>query len=133
MKNTLKTSLAALSALAIAVGIATAGDKPEGKARPEGGADLRAKMLERFDKDGDGKLSEAERAEAKKAMGDRDGKGGGDRKTEILKRFDKDGDGQLNEAERAEARKAMEGRKGQRPEGGKPRPEGGDRKPKSES
>ena len=65
------------------------------------------KLLKQFDKNGDGKLDDAERAQADKAIEqfrDRAEK----RRAEILKRFDKDGDGELNEAERAEAEKAHE-------------------------
>jgi len=68
-------------------------------------------LLKRFDKDGDGKLSEAEKAEAKKAMEERKGgsrgKGApsGDREERMLKRFDKDGDGKLSEAERPKPRR----------------------------
>ena len=39
----------------------------KGKGRP-GSPEMRKMMLEKFDKDGDGKLNEAERAQAKKAM-----------------------------------------------------------------
>ena len=66
-------------------------------------------MLKRFDKDGDGKLSEAEKAEAEKAMAARKGGAGGNIPAEALKRFDKDGDGKLSEAEKAEAQKSRKG------------------------
>ncbi|MSU45726.1 MAG: hypothetical protein EXS42_01005 [Lacunisphaera sp.] len=68
-------------------------------------------MIKRFDKDGDGKLNDAERAEAEKARAERRKNGGPGRpvggrvREEIIKRFDKDGDGKLNDAERAEAEK----------------------------
>ena len=81
-------------------------------ARPQGKG-MHAEILKRFDKDGDGKLNEAERAAAKKAHDERGGQaGGGDgkRREEIIKRFDKDGDGKLNEAERAAAKKAHDER-----------------------
>lgn len=51
--------------------------------------------MKKFDKDGDGKLSEEERAEARKSMEDR--------RKEMIAKFDKDGDGKLNEKERKEA------------------------------
>jgi hypothetical protein len=54
-------------------------------------------ILEKFDKDGDGKLNEEEREAMHKAMKAR-------HEEEMLKRFDKDGDGKLSEEER----KAME-------------------------
>ena len=68
-------------------------------------------ILKRFDKNGDGKLDEQERAAAMKARGEKgDGPGPGAGREEVLKRFDKDGDGKLNDEERAAARKAMEER-----------------------
>ena len=70
-------------------------------------------LIERFDKDKDGKLNAEERAAAGKA-----------RKAEILKRFDKDKDGKLNAEERKALVKAMKARKGQLPKGK------GDKKPK---
>lgn len=78
----------------------------------------KAKMLEKFDTDGDGELSDSER-EAMRA----------ERKKRMLEKFDKDGDGELSDAEKAEARKALGDR---RPHGKKrkhgPRkgPKGGD-------
>ena len=58
--------------------------------------------VKRFDKNGDVKLDDAERAAAKEQMGE-NRRGGGKRRDELVKRFDKDGDGKLNEAERAAA------------------------------
>jgi Ca2+-binding EF-hand superfamily protein len=88
------------------------------------GQGIPAEVLKRFDKDGDGKLNDAERAAAKKAREERGGRpgrpgqpggggGSGDGKLreEILKRFDKDGDGKLNDEERAAAKKAHDERK----------------------
>ena len=75
---------------------------------------IREEILKRFDKDGDGKLSDSERAEFKKARAERRENGGpgrpvGERmREEIIKRFDKDGDGKLNDAERAEAEQASD-------------------------
>ena len=63
------------------------------------------KLLEKFDKDGDGKLSDEEKAAARKAME-------ASRRAEMLKKFDKDGDGKLSDEEKAAARKAMEERRG---------------------
>lgn len=98
-------------------------DRPDEK-RPGGaGPDARrAEVLKRFDKDGDGKLSDTERAAAKAAFENRRGAPGArpaaDKpdtgrvdKQALLKEFDADGDGKLNGAERAAARKAMEDRK----------------------
>jgi hypothetical protein len=60
-------------------------------ANPQGGrrARLRAAVLKRFDKNGDGQLDEAERAEVRKYF---------------LGRFDTNGDGRLDEDERAAMR-----------------------------
>ena len=103
----------ALTMLLGAVADAAPGQgKPKG-ARPQGKG-IPAEILKRFDKDGDGKLNDAERGAAKKAHEERGGQpGGADGKLreEILKRFDKNNDGKLNEEERAAAKKAHEERK----------------------
>lgn len=52
---------------------------------------IRAKQIEKYDTDGDGELSREERRAAWKAR----------RKKWILRRYDKDGDGELNEEEQA--------------------------------
>ena len=90
------------------------GERGEGqRQRPSrGGArQIPKEILEKFDKNGDGKLDEDERKAAMAA-----------RKAEFIKKYDKDGDGELSEEERKEAMKGRRGR-GRRPEGG--RPEGG--------
>ena len=74
-------------------------------------------MLKKFDKDGDGKLSEEERSAARAEMQKRreaDGQKGsrGERRAEMLKKFDKDGDGKLSEEERSAMRAAMKGQQG---------------------
>ena len=51
--------------------------------------------MQRFDKNGDGVLSEEERSDARKAWEDR--------KKSMLEKFDTDGDGTLNVKERREA------------------------------
>jgi hypothetical protein len=63
-------------------------DKHKGKVHQE--------MLKRFDKDGDGKLDDSERAAAKEAMEAR--------KAERMKKFDSNGDGKLDDEERENAR-----------------------------
>jgi hypothetical protein len=55
----------------------------------------RAKVLEKFDTDGDGKLDETERKEIRETMKDK-----------VLDRFDTDNDGTLSAAEKGEARAA---------------------------
>ncbi|MDE0840352.1 MAG: EF-hand domain-containing protein [Kiritimatiellae bacterium] len=54
----------------------------------------KAEMLEKFDKDGNGELSESEREVAHKAMKAK-------HREHMKKRFDKDGDGELNADEQA--------------------------------
>lgn len=77
------------------------------RAAPAPGGDRQAAILKRFDKNGDGKLDETEKAEAKREMQKRRGPGGGggagklhDR---VLQMYDKNGDGVLDETERAAA------------------------------
>jgi len=84
--------------------------------------DRKAEMMKRYDKDGDGQLSESEK---KAAMGSRGGKatagkrgaGGSGGKAEMMKRFDKDGDGKLSESEK-KAAIASRGGKGNAGKGG---------------
>lgn len=111
---------------------------------------LPPEIIERFDKDGDGKLNEEEREAAKAARKemmknrraemlekfDKDGDGElneeerkamrEEMKKRMLEKFDKDGDGELSDEERAEARKAMKNRPGgpRRPGGKRDRREG---------
>lgn len=102
--------------------------------------DFRNKLLEKYDKDGDGKLNEAEREAARAEFskqapetkpqdaptrnraridGDRrEGRRGGfnreemeARRAEFMKRYDKDGDGEINEEERAAMREEFEKRR----------------------
>ena len=72
------------------------------------GNDTPAATLEKFDKDGDGKLNDEEMAAAKKAQS---GKRERVKKSDVIKEFDKDGDGKLNEAEKAAAKAAAKERK----------------------
>lgn len=82
---------------------ANAGDKAR---NPE----MRKKLLEKFDKDGDGKLSESERAAAKAAFQEKHPEA----REKLIARFDKDGDGKLNEEERAAAKAAFQEHAGKR-------------------
>jgi hypothetical protein len=90
--------------------------------------------VKKFDKDGNGELSEEERGELRKhfeelranrpeGAGPRR-RGGFDREA-VIKEFDKDGNGELSEEERTAARDAMRKRFEQRR--GEGRPEGGRR------
>ncbi len=73
----------------------------------------KAEMLKKFDKDGDGRLSDEEKSTLRAEMQNRRG-GGRDRKQwtpeqrdEMLKKFDTDRDGKLSQEERDTAREAM--------------------------
>ncbi len=82
-------------------------ENPEGKERPDGprhpDRPLPREIIEKFDKDGDGKLNEDERAAAKEAMKGREE----EFKKKMLEKFDKDGNGELSEEEKEEMKKAM--------------------------
>lgn len=87
--------------------------RPQGRPGPGGQGQGRPnlqQLLKEFDKDGDGKLSEQERAAAREFVQKRQAGNFGQRRIpeQVLKRFDKDGDGKLNEQEQAAARKARE-------------------------
>lgn len=79
-------------------------------------AELRQKLLQKFDKNGNGELDADEREAAKEAVQKRREKGGGkgqggagpdpERRKKLLEKFDKDGDGKLSESERAAAKEA---------------------------
>jgi len=73
-------------------------------------------IAEKFDKDGDGQLSEEERKTMHEQMGARRGGPEGQRpsREEMLKRFDTDGDGELNDEERAAMEAAREERQAKR-------------------
>ena len=121
---------AAKAAFANRPGRPDAARRPDG-ARPDttrpasprpGGAPLRGgEFMRRFDKDGNGKLDETERAAARAAFAARQNSAGYPpvepkpdkgrvNKQELLKEFDADGDGKLTGDERAAARKAFEER-----------------------
>ena len=114
MKLKLCTVIAVLAGLAMA-----SGTPEEGKGKKHRGHPGIKEWIEKFDKNGDGKLDEAERKDA-----------GAARKAEFLKKFDKDGDGKISPDERkaiAEEMKKKFGdrrRPGGKPEGRKPRPGG---------
>lgn len=75
----------------------------------------RDSFIKRFDRNGDGKLSEDEKAEAQKAMKGKKGEKPASKLTEAMKKFDTDGDGTLSDEEKAEAKKARK-EKGKKPE-----------------
>jgi hypothetical protein len=67
-----------------------------------GGGAHKAEMLQKFDKNGDGKLDDAERAEMKTAFAAKRA----EHKKEMLATFDANKDGQLDDTERAAMRDA---------------------------
>ena len=79
-----------------------------------GPGDGKARLLERFDTDGDGQLSESERAAAQEARGGRGDEDMAARHVEILEQFDVDRDGRLNDSERTALRES-----GMTPRGGR--------------
>jgi len=74
--------------------------------------ELREKLLEKFDEDGDGHLSPEERKAARQALRDRMK----ERHEKMLEKFDADSDGKLNEDERQAARQAHRDRMKERHE-----------------
>jgi hypothetical protein len=81
-------------------------DKGEGHGRGKGPA--RAKMMEKFDKDGDGKLSDEEKSAAKAAHKEMMT----ERKAKFMEKFDTDGDGELSDEEKAVTKKSCNGCRG---------------------
>ena len=80
-------------------------------------ADRRQKVLQKFDKNGNGQLDPDEREAAKEAIQKRREQGGGkgpggqvgqdpERRKKLLEKFDTDGDGKLSDSERAAAKEA---------------------------
>ena len=119
MKTNWITTTALIAALSLPMTHSATADEGE-----RGNPERRAKVLERFDTDKDGTLSETEKAAAKAARGEhqkgerpeRPERGerperperGGKMHDEMLKKFDADGDGTLSETERTAAREAMQ-------------------------
>ena len=95
----------------LCVSVASAQEEGAKKGRrggPRGGGFDREEVIKKYDADKDGKLSDDEKAEARKAMQADFAK----RREEMTKKYDKDGDGKLSEEERAELRKEFGGRGG---------------------
>ncbi|MFD2158047.1 EF-hand domain-containing protein [Rubritalea tangerina] len=92
-----KTLLLAIAALSIpALAQAEEGKCEKGK---KGCDKRRAHIIEKFDTDGDGKLSEEERKAAREAMEAR--------KAEFIAKHDTDGDGKLSDEEKKAAKDAF--------------------------
>ena len=96
------TKLIALGALLGSCTFAVAQDKPNRPQRP-----IPAPVLEKFDTDKDGKLSDDE----KKAMRDEMKAQQEKRKAAALEKYDKDGDGKLSEEERAAMKADMDAKR----------------------
>lgn len=94
-----KTLTFAIAALAIP-SLAFAEDGEEKGKKGKHCKEHREAILEKFDADGDGKLSEEERETAKAAMKAK--------RKELLEKYDVDGDGKLNAEERQAAKDAGE-------------------------
>ena len=126
-------TMAVVAALLLGATAVWAEDEPAPPKRENRHAEMKAKILEKFDANGDGELDEEERAAAREAMGGRRGKKGpgpkGDKDGEgvrdrdgkrggpppgIIEQFDADGDGKLNEEERAAAKAAFEAKMAER-------------------
>lgn len=79
-------------------------------------AEFRQKFLQKFDKNGNGRLDPDEKEAAREAMQKRREQGGGkgqggagadpERRKKLLEKFDRDGDGKLSETEKAAAKES---------------------------
>ena len=106
----MKKILIFLSAIGLSISLYAKPEKVGKKPGSKEGRPSREEIIKKFDKDGDGKLNEEEKAELRKKMAERSG-GGRKLPPFLMKKFDKDGDGKLSDEEKAEARKAMEARR----------------------
>ena len=120
MKKTVLIIAAAISAMPVfaqSEDPGRGGEKAAAAAPDIAGLDLqtRIQLMKQFDRDGDGRLNEEERAEAMKALREKTADLAEMRRKfarEIIAKFDKDGDGKLSREERRamfeEARKKRE-------------------------
>ena len=104
MKTRIAWMLVGSAALLLVAGLARAQAQDPAGPRPLG--PMHARVLEKFDTDGDGQLNDAERAAAREALKQRIA----EEKQKFLEKWDKDGDGVLSDAEKAAAKEAFEGR-----------------------
>ncbi|WP_298859535.1 EF-hand domain-containing protein [uncultured Gimesia sp.] len=126
----MKVSLLLVSTFVFGITVFAGNSVMQAEQGKKGERPNREQILKKFDKDGDGKLSEAERSAAREARSKgkgtqgpggkgkgKQGKGGkGFNWEEMLKKFDKNGDGKLDETERkaAFAARGKSGQKGPR-------------------
>lgn len=91
----------------------SAADREAFRGERERGKPEEAELIRRFDRDGDGQISELERAAARQSIGSGDARVGrrkphrGPAPEEMMKQFDQDGDGQLSDKEQQVAREHM--------------------------
>lgn len=79
----------------------------DGRALDRAEPSHRQRLLERFDTDGDGELSDTERAAAKETIQAEREAHRAEMKARLLERFDDNGDGELDEAERETIREVL--------------------------
>ena len=98
MKTKLMMTMGALLGTVLMAGAQSAGEKPKGEGKPPGGRPQGPPphLLEKFDKDKDGKLSPEER-EAMKAERE---KATEEQRKVMLEKFDTDKDGKISPEER---------------------------------
>lgn len=84
--------------------------QPRDAGPPAGPEAFRRRMLEMFDRNGDGRLDEEERAAAQKFAAERGFGPGGDMRPEVLKRFDRNGNGRIDDDERPALQEFLRGR-----------------------
>ena len=84
--------------------------QPRDESPPAGPEAFRRRMLEMFDRNGDGRLDEGERAAAQKFAAERGLGPGGETRPEILKRFDRNGNGKIDDDERPALQEFLRGR-----------------------
>lgn len=108
-------TLSLLTATLFAIPALAADPAPQDAPPPGPGAGPRGawreELVKRFDADKDGKLSDAEKAEARKARGEMRQKWaehGAKMREEMKQKFDTNQDGQLDDGERRAARQAMQ-------------------------
>jgi hypothetical protein len=107
MSTTLIRALS-LVALITAGTHAWAAEDGAGKRKGHGDGELRAKVMEKFDANHDGKLDESERAAAKEAMKEHRGEHRGT----LFDRLDANHDGSISREEFMAAKREHEGHKG---------------------
>ena len=98
-------NLTLIGASALVLGLSTSFAENGKKGDKEGKKPSKEEILKKFDTDGDGELSETEKAAAKANKGKRPSK------EEILAKFDADGDGKLSDTEKSAAKAAKKAKK----------------------